>query len=289
MRVVLRFASQYRLVMKPPNPPRTLAQRTNAAGWPKPAEIIEVTGMGALEAADRAILNLLYQHAHDSGRMDQPGARWEVPMAELRFSMHDSNDRLRQSLRRLLAVSVDVTYYDPQVGTDVVLQTHLFESFVTPRSGNAAVRYSMPSDLCLVLARSARWGRIKAEIICAMTSKYAISLYELLALRVNMERCVEYFPIDRFRNLLGVPAGTYERGNDFARSVLDIAALEVNGLSDIGVQIEMKRRSPRAAVEGVTVAWWLKAGDDFRRAIAERNRSKLGRMARLTGKVEVAV
>jgi hypothetical protein len=122
-----------------------------------------------------------------------------------------------------------------------------------------------------------------------MTSKYAISLYELLALRVNMERCIEYFPIDRFRSLLGVPAGTYERGNDFARSVLDIAALEVNGLSDIGVQLELKRRSPRAAVEGVTVAWWLKTGDEFRLAIAERNRSKLGRMARLTGKVEVSV
>jgi hypothetical protein len=129
----------------------------------------------------------------------------------------------------------------------------------------------------------------KAEIICAMTRKYGISLYELLALRMNTERCVEYFPIDRFRNLLGVPAGAYECGNDLARSVLDIAALEVNGLSDIGVQIEVKRRSPRAAVEGVTVAWWLKAGDDFRLAIAERNCSKLGRMARLTGKVEVAV
>jgi len=42
-------------------------------------------------------------------------------------------------------------------------------------------------------------------------------------------------------------------------------------------------------VEGVTVAWWLKTGDEFRGAIAERNRSKLGRMARLTGKVTVTV
>jgi hypothetical protein len=107
------------LVMKLPNPPRTLAQQTNAAGWPKSAEIIEVTGMGALEPADRAILNLLYQHAHDSGRMDQPGARQEVPTAELRFSMQDSNHRFRQSLRRLLAVSVDVIYQLPPDGIPI--------------------------------------------------------------------------------------------------------------------------------------------------------------------------
>jgi plasmid replication initiation protein len=121
-----------------------------------------------------------------------------------------------------------------------------------------------------------------------MTSKYAIALYELLQLRANMERSVETFPVDRFRELMGVPPDTYARADNFQRKVIDPAILEVNGLSDMGVQIEFERPHSRAPINAVTVAWWRKAGDEFRAAIEERNRSKLGRMARLRGEVEKA-
>jgi hypothetical protein len=119
-----------------------------------------------------------------------------------------------------------------------------------------------------------------------MTSKYAIALYELVQLRTNMDRCVETFPIDRFRELLGVPAGAYERGNNFVRNVIDPAMLEVDGLSDTQIEVEPKRRSKFAPIEAVTVVWWRKQGDDFRAAMQERNRSKVGRMARLRGQAE---
>lgn len=36
----------------------------------------------------------------------------------------------------------------------------------------------------------------------------------------------------------------------------------------------------------MTVAWWRKEGDEFRAAMRERDRSKLGRMARLRDNVE---
>ena len=62
----------------------------------------------------------------------------------------------------------------------------------------------------------------------------------------------------RFRDLLGVPPGTYERGNDFMRFVLQPAALEVNGLSDMGVDLSLVRRSRFAPIEAVTVTWWRK-------------------------------
>ena len=119
-----------------------------------------------------------------------------------------------------------------------------------------------------------------------MTSKYAMALYELIQLRANMERCVETFPIDRFRELLGVPPGTYSRADNFHRKVIEPALLEVNGLSDMSVQIELERQHSRAPINGVTLAWWRKSGDEFRAAMAERNRSKMGRMARLKGLVE---
>jgi hypothetical protein len=62
--------------------------------------------------------------------------------------------------------------------------------------------------------------------------------------------------------------------------------LEVNGLSDMSVQIELGRQHSRAPIDAVTVGWWRKSGNEFREAMLERNRTKLGRMARLRGVVE---
>jgi hypothetical protein len=59
--------------------------------------------------------------------------------------------------------------------------------------------------------------------------------------------------------------------------------LEVNGLSDVGVDLTLARRGKFAPIEAVTVTWWRKEGDDFRAVMRERDRSKIGRMARLRG------
>jgi hypothetical protein len=269
---------------------RTLEQRTNGEGFPKAGELIEITGAHELEASDRAALNALYQCAFDSGRMGEKDAEWEVALSTLRFSCrHKSNERVHDSLQRLMRVVVSVPYRDRGSGEDRTLITHLFDFFDLPLDENgirANVRFGLPKKLQPILAQSNRWGRIKAEVVCAMTSKYAIALYELLRLRAHMDRCVETFPIARFRDLLGVPPGTYERGNNFMQKVIQPALLEVNGLSDTGVDATIVRRSPRAPIEAVTVAWWRKEGDEFRAALRERDRSKLGRMARLRGDVE---
>jgi hypothetical protein len=70
------------------------------------------------------------------------------------------------------------------------------------------------------------------------------------------------------------------------RKVIDPAVLQVNGLSDMSVAIEQRRRHSRAPVHEFALTWWKKAGEEFRTAMQERNRSKVGRMARLKGQVE---
>ena len=270
---------------------QTLVQKTNLIGFPKAGELIEITGAHALGAADRAILNLLYQHAHDSGRLGEADAEWELPMAAIRPSKHESNDRLRDCLERLMRVVVQVPLPDARTGEARVVLTPLFEFFDLPADegiAGAVVRFGVPKKLRPVLERSNRWGRIKAEVVCAMTSKYAMALYELVQLRSGLDRCVEHFSLERLRDLLGVPPGKLTRGPDFERRVIEPALLEVNGLSDMSVKIELRRLHPRAPITGVTLAWWRKEGDEFRAAYAERRRSKLGRMARLRGETEVA-
>jgi hypothetical protein len=272
---------------------RTAAQTTNGDGFPKAAEIIEISGAHELEAMDRAALNILYQHAHDSGRLAQPDAEFEIELARLRPSKHESNDRLRDALLRLMRVVVTIPYIDGRTaeypdGEPRLILTPLFAFFDLSENETppATVRYALPKKLQPIIARSGRWGRIKAEVVCAMTSKYAIALYEIVQLRANLQKSVETFPIDHFRELMGVPPGKLQRGNDLVRWVLDTAKLEVNGLSDCGVEIQPVRRSPRAPITGVTVAWWRKQGDEYRDTLRELQRPKVGRMARLKGTVE---
>lgn len=270
----------------------TIEQKTNASGFPKAGELIEITGASMLEASDRAILNLLYQQAHDSGRFAEPDAAFELPITDLLPSSHVGTQRVRQSLARLLDIKVQVPIKHPRTGRPAFLMTHLFSSFVIPETaepGNPAmVHYRIPSELLPILLASNRWGRIKAETVCAMASKYAIALYELLQLRAGMDRCMEAFPVARFRELMGVPLGAYTEGAGFVRKVIEPAVLEVNALSDLGVAIEVRRRSPRASIEAIAVTWWKKEGDQFREAIRERERPKLGRKARLKAQIETS-
>jgi len=275
---------------------RTVSQRTNSEGYPKAGELIEMTGLEDLEASQRAISNLLYQHAHDSGRITEPGAVFEIPMATVRtgLSKHESGDRLRASLIALARIVASVSYVeegpDGKGSHQRVVIGGLFEFFDIAKQDTlpgTTLRYGLNSKLVAVIDRSARWGRIKAEVFCAMRSRYAIALYEALALRRNMDRCVETFSIERFRELMAVKADTYKIGTDFQRFVIDPAVLEVNGLSDMGVKAEVQRKHARAPINAVTVAWWKKSPAELAAAVKERNRSKIGRMARLRGTVEI--
>lgn len=171
------------------------------------------------------------------------------------------------------------------------MKTHLLEFTDTDdRDGdNATVRFGIPNKLRAALARSNRWGRVRCEVTYAMASKYSIALYELVCLRINLQTSVETFPIERFRELLGVPPGSYADGQDFRRKVIDPAVLEVNSLSDMHVDIDLRRRHARAAIHEVAVAWRKQEGDEFRASSKERDRSKLGRRARLQGQVEALV
>lgn len=65
--------------------------------------------------------------------------------------------------------------------------------------------------------------------------------------------------------------------------------LEVNRLSDLHVDIELRRRHARAAIHEVCVAWRRQEGDEYRESMQERDRSKIGRKARLRGQVEQVV
>jgi hypothetical protein len=75
------------------------------------------------------ILNLLYQHAHDSGRLAEKNAEWEIPVSSLGYTRHESNDHVRLSLTRLMRIVVQVPRFDAKAGEQRIVLTPLFEFF----------------------------------------------------------------------------------------------------------------------------------------------------------------
>jgi len=268
----------------------TLKQKSNFDGWPKAKEVIELTGAktGQLTMHDRRTLNLLFEHAHDHGGLAED-VEHEIALMDIRGT-HKGGERIRESLRRLVGITVEIS--TTVNGKPKIIHTHLLdftESDLNEDDPTATVRYGLPKKLRKALKGSTQWGRIKAEIVMAMTSKYAISLYELVQLRSGLsQKFHEDFDLERFRELMGVPSGKLLRAPDLIRRVVRPAELEVNGLSDFSVKLGPLRQggADRGKLIGIRMSWWRKNADEYRVALKERKNVKIGRMARLKGEVE---
>ena len=122
----------------------------------------------------------------------------------------------------------------------------------------------------------------------AFSSKYALALYEAVCLRINLKNDNNFFKPDDFREMLGVDRDLLTRFPDFKRRVLDPALQEVNALSDCNVEIEILRESgTRSAVKGYRLRWSRKSSEEWQAVIDELLRPKVGRKARIGGKVEL--
>jgi hypothetical protein len=137
---------------------RTIEQRTNLDGFPKAGELNEMTGLEDLEASQRAISNLLYQHAHESGRIAEADAVFEIPMSTVRaaLSKHESGDRLRAGLVGLMRVVVRVAYVDENAGgrEQRVMISGLFRFLdvsAKDLTARATFRYGIAHELRTVL------------------------------------------------------------------------------------------------------------------------------------------
>ena len=111
-----------------------------------------------------------------------------------------------------------VVHYLSGRGEPRTMTTHLLEFTDTDDSGsgNANLRFGIPNKLRATLARSNRWGRVRCEVTYAMGSKYAIALYELVCLRINLHTCIEVFPIGRLRELLAYRLAPMQTGRTSA-------------------------------------------------------------------------
>lgn len=266
---------------------RTIDQKPNGDEFAKARELIEIRGTGSLSLQDRRVVNVLYANA---GAKLCDEVNHVIGIADLRGT-HKGGERVTDSIRRLMRTLVEVPTKDSNGAPATKLVQILSDTTVTDDENNPSgqVIYRFSLGMREIIKDSTLWGRVRSAVVFAFTSKYALALYELITARINLKYMwKEEFSVEEFRALLGVPDGKLERIPNLLQRVIQPAVLEVNGLANFGVGIEPIRTGGkmRGLVTGFSVSWWEKDIPDLQAAHKELKRVKVGRLARLRGKVE---
>ena len=262
--------------------PRTIDIRPNAETLVKPGELIDVVEVTPLTLNDRRIYNLLLENAWDS--IDK-NVEHIVSKADLRGS-HNSNDRVGETVERLMSAIVRVkTMRD---GEEHLERVQLLGGNVETLRRDGLLHYEIPSRLRKIIANSTVFARLKREIIFALSSKYALTLYEMVQKRGNLTyRSSEKFSIDELRAILGVPDGKLASWSNLNLRALAPAVHEVSSLSDFIVELRPIKTGRR--VTHVELKWWRKDADGVGASARELQFSKVGRKARAGGQDEAVV
>lgn len=268
-------------------PFRTVEQKPTSDDFAKARELIEARGTGSLSLQDRRVVNLLYKNA---GPRLCDDVEHVISMKELRGT-HKGGERVKDSIIRLQTTLLRVPTVDKN-GKPATRRVAVLSDTTTTDDEddpNGQVVYSFSPGMREIIKDSTLWGRVRTAVIFAFTSKYSLSLYELLTARINLEHVwEEVFSLRDIRALLGVPDDKLLRMPDLLRTCINVAVAEVNGMADFGAKVEPIRKGGaiRGTVTGFRVSWWRKNAEELKAAYKEIRQPKVGRLARLTGKVE---
>jgi len=247
----------------------------------KPNEIIGIAGIEGWTLADRRTWNLLLVNAWGD-RLEDPTADFYIALRELR-GLHDSNDRIKPCLEKLQKTLVSAKMPD---GTLRTVQMLGGTDMGDADREDGILKYDFHRKLVPLLRNSEVYARMEIKVLSAFTSKYALSLYEVISARINLRKSEEVIDVDGLRLWLGVEDGKLTEWADLRRFALTPALTEVNGLSPYAVEIEPIKRGRK--VVQVRVSWAKKQpfSPSEQAAAREVNRAKVGRKSRLSGTVD---
>ncbi len=255
---------------------RTVDARPNADSLIKPGELVDLVEVTPLTLNDRRIYNQLLENAWDA--IDKPVTH-VISKSALRGS-HNSNDRVGDSIERLMSaiVKVQVTWD----GQAAIERVQLLGGNVESARNDGLFEYEIPPRLRRIIRNSNVFARLQREVMFALSSKYALTLYEMVQKRGNLKyRASEKFSVEALRGVLGVPKGKLTSWSNLNLRAIQPAVKEVNALSDYVVEIAPIKTGRR--VTHAELRWWKKTGDGIGQAERELSFSKVGRRARIDG------
>lgn len=260
------------MIKKPPKT-RTVDVRPNVDSFVKPGELIDVVEVTPLTLNDRRIYNLLLENAWDA--VDKQ-VEHVISKSDLRGS-HNSNDRVGESIERLMTAIVRVnTMRD---GEPHLERVQLLGGNAETLRRDGLLIYEIPGRLRRIISNSTVFARLKREVMFALSSKYALTLYEMVQKRGNLKfRTSDRFSLDELRAILGVPDGKLSTWSNLNLRALQPAVNEVNHLADFMVAFDPIKTGRK--VTHVEMRWWRKDDDGAGASAREMSFSKVGRKER---------
>lgn len=252
---------------------RTVDARPNAESLVKPGELVDLVEVTPLTLTDRRIYNQLLENAWDA--IDKPVTH-VISKSDLRGS-HNSNDRVGESVERLMSAIVKVqVMWD---GEPAVERVQLLGGNIESARRDGLFEYEIPGRLRKIIRNSTVFARLQREVMFALSSKYALTLYEIVQKRGNLKyRSSEKFTLEALRGILGVPKGKLTSWSNLNLRAIQPAVAEVSALSDYVVEIDPVKTGRR--VTHVELRWWRKDRDGVDAASRGLQFSKVGRRAR---------
>jgi len=250
----------------------------------KPSELIDVHLPTHLTRQDRVRWNLLLAAAWE--RLNDPQADHTIRTADLKLGGHYGTDRIEESLRRLMSAVITVQATGRK-GQPVQRMAQLLGGCDVEDEDRPAgeITYTFDKRLVWIIKYSTAWGKLRQELMCSFSSKYAVALYEMAEKRVRLKyKSYEEFTIKEFRGLLAVPDGKLKRWADLNRYAIKPAISEINQLCDFDITITPLKRG--RTVTGVRFSWATKDGQTAEAAARERRSARVGRKARREGTAE---
>lgn len=150
-------------------------------------------------------------------------------------------------------------------------------------SGHLLVKWWFGRVFREIAEESNHWAILDRQTVFALSSKYAILLFQHVASLTNLDRISsKTFTIPELRSLLGVPAGKLDRFSNLNTWALKPATAEINQLSRLNLTVTPQKVG--RTVAAVEIGWTVK-GDATATARELRGHS-VGRKARRNGTAE---
>jgi plasmid replication initiation protein len=246
---------------------QTLQAKVSSQSLVKPGELIDVVESVPLKLQDKRLFNELLANAwNDIGE----GKEHRIHKSDLTHNDRHLG-RLDDSLDRLMGTFIkSIVVRD---GEKHRTRFHFLARIDDPyEDPDGFIKYRFSEDAEKMMLNSTVFARIQRDVMFALSSRYSLALYEILAKRINLKHTQsEMFEVDMFRAMLGVPDGKYKLMAHLRSRILDTAFGEVGQLTNIGCSYEMIRTRGKSFTH-IKVTWFQK--DKFAAYDAERNRQK---------------
>ena len=145
--------------------------------------------------------------------------------------------------------------------------------------------YKRQEEFRRIAEESNHWAILDRQTVFALSSKYAILLFQHVASLANLNRKnSKTFTVSELRALLGIPAGKLDRFSNLNTWALKPAISEINQISRLDLKVTPQKIGRTVAT--VKISWAMKGGGAKATAVRELKSHSLGRKARRDGTAE---